>query len=170
MNEPCVIRPVRLADAEALVGIYRPFVAETAVSFETEPPTVAEFSTRIERTTADYPWLVATLNEAPIGYAYGCSHRARAAYRFSVETSVYVDPNHHRRGVAGKLYQGLFEELIERGFCNAYAGVTLPNEASVGFHRRSGFVPIGVFPAVGFKFNRWHDVAWFYRPLSDNLF
>lgn len=167
MNEDLLIRPVRIADAAAIAEIYWPFVTETAISFEIDPPTANEFAERIERTTSDYPWLVAAIEGMPVGYAYATAHRARAAYRFSVETSVYVDSRYHRRGIARQLYDALFAELVTRQFCNAYAGITLPNEASQQFHLEFGFRSIGVFPNVGFKFERWHDVAWFHRPCSD---
>jgi L-amino acid N-acyltransferase YncA len=81
--------------------------------------------------------------------------------------SAYVDANYHRRGVGRALYEALFIDLADRGFCNAFAGVTLPNEASVALHTRMGFTPIGVFRAIGWKFGRWHDVAWFQRRLRD---
>ena len=165
-NNEIAIRPVRLTDAPALADVYRPYVLESSVSFELDPPTADEFAERIERTTATHPWFVATADDVAIGYAYGCTHRARAAYRFSVETSVYLSSAFHRQGIAGRLYATLFEELRARNFCQAYAGITLPNEASVAFHQQFGFAPIGVFPSIGFKFDQWHDVAWFHRPLS----
>lgn len=166
MAENLVIRTVRLSDAAAIAEIYRPYVTETAISFELTPPSAAEFSARIEQMSQDYPWFVATVNDLSVGYAYACSHRARAAYRFSVETSVYLDSRYHRRGIARRLYDTLFAELSARKFCHAYAGITLPNEASERFHRQSGFVPIGVFPSIGFKFDQWHDVGWFHRPVD----
>jgi len=168
MAESLRIRQATEADAPALLAIYRPFVEDTAVSFEMVTPTVKEFAERIAKSLAGWQWLVAEREDQIVGYAYGSSHRARPAYRWSVEVSAYVHPSQHRQGVGRALYLRLFEELAEKGFCNAYAGTTLPNDGSVALHRSVGFEPIGVFKAVGRKFGRWHDVAWFQRALRDS--
>jgi len=159
-----LVRSATEADAAALLDIYRPFVERSAVSFETDVPSVDEFAARI---AAAHVWLVAEVDGACVGYAYGGPHRARAAYQWSVETSVYVHDDHHRRGIARSLYTELLAELERRGFCNAYAGTTLPNPASVAFHESFGFEPIGVFKKIGRKFGAWHDVAWLHRALRD---
>lgn len=164
---PFTIRVAAPADAAPLLQIYRPFVEDTAVSFETSVPTVEEFAARIEKSLGRWQWLVAERGGICIGYAYGSSHRERAAYRWSVEVSAYVHANHRRRGIGRALYLALFESLAARGYCNAYAGITLPNEASVALHESVGFERVGVFTAVGWKFDRWHDVAWFQRKLRD---
>ena len=166
MPSPFTIRNAALTDAEALVEIYRPYVESSAISFELVAPTIADFAGRIETALAKWAWLVAEVDGQPIGYAYGSPHRAREAYAYSVETSAYVQASQHRSGVARALYNELFASLAERGYVNAYAGVTLPNEASLGFHQSMGFEPIGVFPNVGFKFDTWHSVAWLYRTIS----
>jgi L-amino acid N-acyltransferase YncA len=168
MADSLRIRQATEADAPALLAIYRPFVDDTAVSFEMVAPTVEEFAARIEKSLAGWQWLVAEREDQIVGYAYGSSHRARPAYRWSVEVSAYVHPSQHRQGVGRALYLRLFEELAEMGFCNAYAGTTLPNDGSVALHRSVGFEPIGVFKAVGRKFGKWHDVAWFQRILRDS--
>ena len=168
MPDTPTIRSAVEADAAALLAIYRPFVESTAVSFETVVPTVEEFADRIDKALTGWQWLVAEQDGQCIGYAYGSSHRQRQAYRWSVEVSAYVHPNHHRRGVGRALYLRLLEELAQKGFCNAYAGTTLPNEGSVALHRAVGFEFIGVFKAVGRKFGTWHDVAWFQRILRDS--
>jgi len=162
-----VIRQADEADAPALLAIYRPFVESAAVSFETAVPTAEEFATRIARAVAGWQWLVAEHEGRCVGYVYGASHRERAAYRWSVDVSVYVHADHHRQGVGRRLYLRLFEELAHKGYCNAYAGITLPNDASIALHRSVGFEFIGTFKAVGRKFGRWHDVAWFHRPLRE---
>ena len=162
------IRSAVPADAPALLTIYRPFVESTVVSFETQAPTVEEFSARIAKALAGWAWLVAEQEGRCVGYAYATSYRERAAYRWSVETSAYVDPSAHRKGIGRALYVALFEELARKGFCNALAGIALPNEASVTFHRSLGFEPIGVFTKVGRKFGAWHDVAWLERRLRDS--
>ncbi len=167
MSEPLAIRTATPDDAPALLAIYAPSVAETATSFEETVPGVDEFAARIARAQTRWRWLVAERGGECAGYAYGSAHRERAAYRWSVEVSAYVHPRHRRGGVARALYTRLFAELAELGHCSAYAGITLPNDASVGLHRALGFEPVGVFRAVGWKFGRWHDVAWFQRRLRD---
>ena len=162
------IRPATEADTAALLAIYAPFVEASTVSFETVVPTVDEFCARIRKTLAGWQWLVAERDGRCIGYAYGSSHRERAAYRWSVEVSAYVDPAHQRQGIARSLYSTLFVDLADKGYCNAYAGITLPNEASIALHRSLGFDSIGTFAAVGRKFGKWHDVAWFQRRLRDS--
>jgi len=159
------IRPATVADAASLLAIYRPFVESTAVSFETVTPTVDEFAARIAKALAGWQWLLAESAGRCIGYAYGSTHRERRAYRWSVEVSAYVHPGHQRQGVGRRLYERLLEDLTRKGFCNAYAGITVPNEGSIALHRSLGFEPIGVFKAVGRKFGKWHDVAWFQRSL-----
>jgi len=162
-----VIRPAVESDAAALLEIYTPFVETTAVSFEEAPPAVWEFAARITKYAAGWQWLTAERDGQCVGYAYGSAHRARAAYRWSVEVSAYVHPDHHRHGIGRALYRQLFEDLAGKGFCNAYAGIALPNDSSVALHRAVGFEPVGVFKAVGWKFGRWHDVAWFQRSLRE---
>jgi L-amino acid N-acyltransferase YncA len=158
------IRAATPADAEPLLAIYRPVVLDTAVSFELEPPAVAEFRARIEESLARFAWIVAERDGAPIGYAYATAHRARGAYRWSVETSVYVGERQRGQGVGRALYDALLP-ILARSYCNAYAGITLPNDASVALHRAAGFEPVGVFRAVGRKFGRWHDVSWWHLRL-----
>lgn len=165
--EELTVRDAVDADAPTLLAIYAPFVERSTVSFETAVPSIDDFVERMRRCSRGWAWLVAEQAGRCVGYAYGSAHRERAAYRWSVETSAYVDPAWQRRGVAGSLYRALFRRLATRGSCNAYAGVTLPNDASLAFHRSLGFAPIGVFPRVGYKFGAWHDVAWFHRPLRD---
>ena len=167
MDVPYLIRAATPDDAAGLLAIYAPFVARTAVSFETQVPCVQEFTSRIEKALDRWAWLLAEGDGQCIGYAYGTSHRERAAYRWSVETSAYVAPNWHRRGIGRSLYLELFAALVRRGYCNAYAGIALPNEASIALHRAVGFEPVGVFESVGRKFDRWHDVSWWQRRLQE---
>jgi L-amino acid N-acyltransferase YncA len=167
MIDPLIIRPATESDASLLLEIYRPSVETTAVSFETVVPTVEEFAARINKAIAGWQWLVAERNGECAGYAYGSSHRERRAYRWSVEVSAYVHPDHQRRGIGRALYLQLLPELASKGYCNAYAGITLPNDGSIALHRSVAFEPIGTFKAVGRKFGQWHDVAWFQRALRD---
>ncbi|MDL5362110.1 arsinothricin resistance N-acetyltransferase ArsN1 family B [Halalkalicoccus sp. NIPERK01] len=160
------LRPATPDDAPAVRRIYAPFVEDTAISFETRPPTRAEVESRIATTTERHPWLVCALDEI-VGYAYATSHREREAYRWSVDVSVYVDPAHHRRGIARALYAALFALLKKQGLFNAYAGIALPNPASIGFHESMGFEPVGTYHAVGHKDGEWHDVRWYERALDE---
>ena len=167
MTDPLVIRQASAADAPALLAIYAPFVAQTPITFEVVAPSVDEFAGRIAKCLSGWQYLVAERGGRPVGYAYGSMHRERHAYRFSTEVSAYVEPSCHRQGVGRALYTQLFEDLATKGYCNAYAGVTVPNDASIGLHSAVGFEMIGVFKNIGWKFGRWHDVAWMQRTLRD---
>jgi L-amino acid N-acyltransferase YncA len=163
-----MIRLAQESDAEAIQRIYAPFVLHTAVSFETEPPSVDEMRSRILKILARLPWLVCERNEKVIGYAYASPHRERAAYGWSVDVTVYVHEDYRRYGVGKALYASLFQVLRLQGFYNAYAGVTLPNPGSVGLHEAMGFTPVGVYRTVGYKLGRWHDVGWWQLALRDH--
>lgn len=167
MSEPATIRSATTADAAACLAIYGPIVQTTAISFEAAVPSVEEFAARIENSLSAWTWLIAEKEGRCIGYAYGHAHRPRAAYQWSVETTIYVSSAHHGQGVGKSLYARLFADLAALGYCNAYAGVAQPNEASMALHRGVGFEYIGTFRAVGRKFERWHDVAWFQRKLRE---
>lgn len=162
-----VLRLAEPADAAGILAIYAPVVRETAISFELEPPSEEEMRRRIETTRERRPWLVCSDGEAVAGYAYAAAHRERPAYQWSVETSVYVHPDHRRRGVAHGLYTALLAALRAQGFANALAGIALPNPASVGFHEACGFRHVGVYHSVGYKLGAWHDVAWLERRLRE---
>jgi phosphinothricin acetyltransferase len=162
-----IIRDARPNDAKALLEIYAPFVTDTAVSFELTPPTVAEFEARIASAQSKWAWLVAERSGEIAGYAYASAFRTRAAYRFTVETSAYVHPAHRGRGVARALYLRLFDVLIAKGYCNAYAGIALPNDASIAFHKSLGFTAVGTFHRGGRKFGAWHDISWWEKTLLD---
>jgi phosphinothricin acetyltransferase len=155
-----ILRLAEPGDAAGILAIYEPIVRETATSFELEPPSVEEMRRRIASTLERRPWLVCEAEGAVAGYAYAAAHRERTAYQWSTETSVYVHPDHRRRGIACGLYTALLAALRAQGFANALAGITLPNPASVGFHEACGFRRVGVYHAVGHKLGAWHDVAW----------
>ncbi|MEM9192533.1 MAG: arsinothricin resistance N-acetyltransferase ArsN1 family B [Myxococcota bacterium] len=154
------VRVARLADADAIQRIYAPSVENAATSFEDRPPSVREMEERIRRTLKTHPWLVWTKDDVIGGYAYGAPHRLRSAYRWSAEVSVYVAKNAQRQGVAKTLYAKLFQLLRRQHVQRLFAGVTLPNPASVRLHESFGFASVGVYPRVGFKLGRWHDVGW----------
>ena len=160
-----IVRQAVEQDAAAVAGIYAPYVEHTVISFEDTAPTADEMASRIAGCQSRWQWLVAEVDGAVVGYAYGSQHRARAAYRWSTEVSAYVAGGHHRQGIGRALYAALFADLAGKGFCNAFAGITLPNEASVKLHTSMGFEPIGTFRSIGWKFGRWHDVGWFQRQL-----
>lgn len=160
---------IRLAtgdDAEQIAAIYAPAVRDSAISFEVEPPPPAEMRRRIQHTLAHRPWLVCERSGEILGYVYAGRHRDRAAYQWCVEVSVYVHERARRHGVGRALYTSLFAILSLQGFYNAYAGITLPNRASVGLHESLGFRPVGVYRAVGYKLGAWHDVGWWWLPLQ----
>jgi phosphinothricin acetyltransferase len=162
-RQPAVtLRLATAADAPGVRAIYAPFVRDTVISFETVVPTVDEMAGRIAAATL---WLVAEADGGILGYAYAGPHRSRAAYQWSVETSVYVADGARRQGLARTLYGALLDALVAMGYVNAFAGVTLPNAPSVGFHEAIGFRPAGVYPGVGFKDGAWHDVGWWSRRL-----
>ncbi|MGD8415022.1 MAG: GNAT family N-acetyltransferase [Candidatus Latescibacterota bacterium] len=167
MNRPAPsIRPAAPADAAGCLEIYAPVVRDTIISFETEVPSLEEFTRRIEDTTADYPWLVFETGGRVAAYAYARRHRERAAYRWCVEVSVFVAREHHRRGIGRRLYNELLDILTRQGIANAYAGIAQPNPASVAFHEAMGFEPVGVYRRVGYKLGAWRDVGWWARRLS----
>ena len=154
-------------DASAVAAIYRPAVQASVASFEVVPPDAAEMSRRMAAILTRTPWLVMDDGKAAIGYAYAGPHRERPGYRWSVDISVYVASDLHRRGLGRRLYDELLSILRRQGFVNAYAGVALPNPASVALHEGIGMKLVGVYERVGFKFGAWHDVAWFGMRLSD---
>lgn len=157
-----LIRDASTADAEACAAIYAPYVRDTAITFETEPPTANELARRI---AAAHAWVVAEDGGRVVGYAYASPYKARAAYRWSCEVSVYLEPGRRGTGTGRALYEALFERLVRLGFRIAVAGMALPNDASTGLHRALGFEPVGVYRRIGWKHGQWHDVAWMQRDL-----
>lgn len=160
------VRDASEDDATACATIYAPYVRETAVSFEGEPPTPKQMAERIAAATPTHAWVVLEDDDRLVGYAYGGPHQKRAAYRFSCEVSVYVEQGRRRTGSGRALYETLFKRLAARGYRMAVAGMTLPNEASVGLHRAMGFEPVGVYRRIGWKLGAWHDVGWWQLDLS----
>lgn len=156
---------IRLAtedDAPKILDIYAPIVRETVISFEYEVPSETEMRGRIRsKLDHQYPWLVMERDGELMGYAYAGRWRDRAAYDWTVETTVYVNSAARRGGVGRTLYRALFAILRLQGFVQAVAGVTLPNDPSVGLHEAVGFVPTGITHNAGYKFGNWHGVAFF---------
>lgn len=160
------IRDATIADAAACAAIYAPYVTDTAITFETVPPDEHEMAMRIAAALVAHAWIVAEDEGRVCGYAYAGPYKARPAYRWSCEVSVYVERGRTRTGAGRRLYTDLFARLVARGYLTAVAGTTLPNAGSEGLHRALGFAPVGTFHAIGHKLGAWHDVAWFERPLG----
>ena len=162
---------IRLADPEldaaAVAAIYAPAVDGGIASFEERAPSVDEVAARMRRILGRTPWLVAEHDSRAIGYAYAGPHHDRAGYRWSVNISVYVDSGFHGRGIGRRLYDDLLGRLRRQGFVNAYAGIALPNPASVALHETIGMRRVAVYERVGFKHGRWHDVAWYWLRLAE---
>ena len=154
------IRLARPDDAAAIATIYAPYVTETVISFETIPPDEHEMANRLAKTLARFSWLVAICDGEVAGYAYAGQHRERAAYQWSADVSVYVYKDFQRRGIGRALYTPLFAILRALGYYNVYAGIALPNPASVALHEAMGMTPVGVYRHVGYKAGIWHDVGW----------
>ena len=163
-----VIRLADEADAGAMLAIYAPYVRDTAISFETEPPSEEEFQGRVRATLEVGLWLLCEAGGSVLGYAYAGRFHARHAYQWTVEVTAYVNADHHRKGVGLGLYTSLLGCLALQGFRRAVGVIALPNPASVGLHERMGFAPAGVLRAVGYKHGRWHDVGWWQRVLGEH--
>jgi L-amino acid N-acyltransferase YncA len=160
------IRDASDSDAEACAAIYAPYVTDTAISFEAEPPPPAEMAERIAAATRTHAWVVLEDEGRVVGYAYGGPFKSRAAYGWACEVSVYLERGRRRTGAGRALYEALFARLADRGFRTAVAGMTLPNDASVGLHSAMGFEPVGTYRRIGWKHGAWHDVAWTQRTIS----
>ena len=160
------IRVACLDDAAQVCEIYAPNVTDEFISFELVAPSVKEMRARIAKTLPTHPWLVHDDGGRIAGYAYASKHRERAAYQWAVDVSCYVRPESRGRGIGKSLYTELLKILESQGFRNAYAGIALPNDASVKLHESVGFVPIGIYRGVGFKLGAWRDVGWWARALG----
>jgi len=161
------IRVATPADAPAVRDIYAPIVRDTVISFELEVPSVLEIANRIASTVLRLPWLLSEDSSGAVtGYAYASRHRERAAYQWAVDVSAYVRTDARGQGVGKRLYERLLLELLHLGYCQAFAGIALPNAASVALHESLGFKPLGVYANVGFKRGSWHDVGWWQKEIQ----
>ncbi|HUP92730.1 MAG TPA: arsinothricin resistance N-acetyltransferase ArsN1 family B [Solimonas sp.] len=155
---------IRIADASTdaagIAAVYAPHVERHFTSFELAAPDAATMAQRVEQTLARFPWLVAAQGTEVLGYAYAASHRERQAYQWCTDIAVYLRDDAQRRGLGRKLYGALFELLRRQGYVNAYAGIALPNPASVALHEALGFGLIGVYRETGYKHGAWRDVGW----------
>lgn len=162
------IRVATAADAAACASIYAHYVTNTAITFETDPPSVDEMMRRIAKAQDRHEWLVLEEGGAVVGYAYAGTFNPRAAYQWSCEVSVYLDVDQRGAGVGSALYAELLARLARRGYRRAIAGVAQPNTASTRLHEKFGFEPVGTYRNIGWKFDRWHDVAWSQLDLDPN--
>jgi L-amino acid N-acyltransferase YncA len=159
-----VIRSAHPSDAEAIVGIYNYYVANTTITFEEQPVSAEEMRRRIDVIqAAGLPWLVLEEAEQVLGYAYASKWKERSAYRHSVEISVYLKHGIQARGLGSRLYEALFSALAERGIHAAIGGIALPNEASVRLHEKFGMKQVARFEQVGYKFGQWLDVGYWQK-------
>jgi L-amino acid N-acyltransferase YncA len=159
------LRLARTDDAAQIAGIYAPLVRDTAITFELDAPSASQMAQRIADTSLRFAWLVVEERDRLSGFAYAGMHRRRAAYQWSADVSVYVADDARRAGIGRGLYTTLLELLAAQGYANAFAGIALPNEASVRLHEAFGFTPVGVYRAVGYKHGNWWDVGWWQRRL-----
>ncbi|HFI0420560.1 TPA: N-acetyltransferase family protein [Streptococcus suis] len=163
------IRSAQIEDAADLVAIYAPYVETTAITFETEVPTVADFASRIKKTLEKFPYLVAEEEGRVVGYAYASTYYARAAYDWTVELSVYVSSEARGKGIGSLLYDALEEDLTARGLKNFLACIALPNPASLALHEKRGYEQVAHFKKVGYKFDTWHDIVWLQKSLVGEM-
>ena len=163
------IRPATPDDAAAIAAIYRPYVERGTVSFETEAPDAAVIARRMAASGGLYPWLVATEGEggAVLGYAYASAFRDRPAYRFTIETTVYLETGTQGRGNGRQLYDALIDTVRAQGFTHAIGVIALPNDHSIRLHESVGFKRAGFFREAGYKDGRWIDVGYWHCDLND---
>lgn len=154
-------------DAEGIQAIYAPYVRDTCISFETDPPSVEEIRRRLANVLPRWPWLVCEQGGEILAYAYASEHRVRAAFRWSVDVAVYVREGRQRQGLGRLLYSALLPLLTLQGYCHAYAAIYIPNPGSVALHEAVGFRPFAVFADVGYKLGGWRDVGWWHLALCD---
>jgi phosphinothricin acetyltransferase len=148
----------RIEDAEAIAQIYRPYILETAITFEYEEVSAQTFAERMKNVQKQYPWLVCEYDGRVVGYAYCSRFKERAAFSWDCECSVYIHKDYHRRGIAGALYTKLFELVREQGYFNIYALITHPHESSEALHRKFGFTEVGIYKNTGYKMEKWWDL------------
>lgn len=163
------IRIVNINDAKQIAEVYKPYVLNTANTFEYDVPDVEEIGNRIAKISKQYPYLVCEYDGQIVGYAYGSTHRERTAYQWSLETTVYFSEQHHRKGIAKALYTTLFDILRLQGYYSIYVSVLLSNNKSVAFHRAMGFEDIGVFKNIGYKLGEWHANLWMQYFLQEHI-
>lgn len=164
------IRFARLEDAAGILDIYAPYIRETAITYEYEVPSLQDFTARVEKIAARYPYLVCEEDGEILGYAYASEYRTRAAFQWDTELSIYLRQDLQGRGIGRMLYDRLLPMLTVQGFQKAYASISVPNPSSVAFHRAYGFREVACFEHVGYKLGSWRDLLWMEKrlaPLAD---
>lgn len=162
------IRDVNLEDAEKLENIYRPYVENTAITFDYEVPSVAEFEDKINHTLQKYPFLVAEKNGEILGYAYASEFYPKAAYEWTAEITIYLDKKARGQGIGEELYTELESRLKDNGIFRITSCIAYPDEGSISFHEKNGFRKVAHFEKVGYKFNRWWDVVWYQKDIRND--
>lgn len=161
------VREARADDAEAVAAIYNHFIINTTVTFEEQAVSASEMAQRIaDVNTSGLPWLVAVADDIVVGYAYATKWRVRHAYRFSVESTVYVAPALAGKGIGTALYSAVLAQLSDKGYHLVIGGIALPNAGSIALHEKLGFEKVAQFKEVGFKFDRWLDVEYWQKHLN----
>ncbi len=155
-----MIRPANEADAQAICNIYNPYVSDTIITFEEEPVSMEEMTERIRETISHLPWVIIEDEGQVVGYAYASRWKSRCAYRYSVETTVYLSTAASGKGFGSLLYEHLIADLRQRSIHSLIGGIALPNLASVSLHEKFGFEKVAHFKEVGWKFNQWIDVGY----------
>lgn len=168
MNQTINIRIATVADAKEILAIYTPYILKTSITFEYDVPSLTEFEERITNTLIKYPYLVALLENKIVGYAYASSFKSRAAYNWSVETSIYIDETKKGMGIGKLLYQELEQILQKQNICNLCSCITYPNPQSIGFHANFGYKKVALFTKSGYKFNEWHDMVWMEKFINEH--
>lgn len=163
-----LLRPAVPEDGSAFAAIYEPYVTDTAITFDYEPVSAEEFARRITETLQRYPYLAAEINGQVVGYAYASAFKGRAAYDWSVETSIYVRQDCRGKGIGKALYQALEEALMRQNVLNVNACITYPNPDSVAFHEKFGYQTVAHFHQCGFKLGQWRDVIWMEKTLGEH--
>lgn len=161
-----MIRDVKIDDAEDIKDIYNYYIVNSAISFEEVEHTTSDSKKKIEQIKSKYPFIVFEENSRVIGYAYATPWRTRDSYRFTLETSIYINNNKTGNKIGLKLYMELLSRLKEKGYQVAIGSITVPNEASFNLHKKLGFIQVGTFHKVGYKNNQWHDVSFWELDLN----
>ncbi len=162
------IRLAERKDVAGIIDIYKPYILETAVTFDEEVPSEEEMWARVQAIQKEHPYLVCIIDGQVAGYAYYSAYRSRASYRWAKEISVYIHPRFRKNKVGSALYSALFEIARAQGIFTLLAIITIPNEASIGFHEKLGFVKCAEFKNIGFKLGEWRTVGWWQCNLFDD--
>lgn len=166
---PLALRLAQASDGPALAALFAPYVRDTAITFQENAPGAAAFSAKVTELLPSFPFLVVEEEGRVLAYAYASPHRALPAYRWCAEVSVYAHLEARAKGAGSRLYTALHAILERQGYVNLYAGITLPNEASVRLHEKFGYRPFARFEKVGFKRGAWHDVGWWEKRFDSNM-